>query len=74
MACHEEFDKQNGIMITLFLYVNKRKNKQQNHIQYDNQEMYCYSCDKYISHNCQIWKNMKKHVLNVKSASRTLTL
>ena len=55
--CHEEFEDQNSIMITstLVLYVKRlSRNNQQNHIQYDHQELYCYNHDKYISHNCQI--------------------
>ena len=66
--CHEEFEDQNSIMITstLVLYVKRlSRNNQQNHIQYDHQELYCYNHDKCISHNCLIWKSMKKIVLNV---------
>jgi hypothetical protein len=55
--CHEEFEDQNSIMITstLVLYVKRlSRNNQQNHIQYEHQELYYYNYDKYISHNCQI--------------------
>ena len=50
------------------------KNNQQNHRQYDNQELYCDNSEKYIAHNCQIWKTMKKHESNVKSVTRTSKL
>ena len=59
-------------MITSTLFVKRlSKNNPQNHIQYDHQEFYCDNCDKYILHNCQIWK---KHVLNVKSVKWTSKL
>ena len=50
------------------------KNNQQNHIQYDHQELYYDNSDKYIAHNCHVWKTMKKHVSNVKSVTRTSKL
>ena len=65
--CHDEFEDQNCIMITSTLV-------QQNHIQYDHQELYYDNSEKYIAHNCQVWKTMKKHVLNVKSFIRTSKL
>ena len=75
--CHDEFDDQNCIMITstLVLYAKRlSKNNQHNHIQYDHQELYYDNSDKYIAHNCQVWKTMKKHVSNVKSVTRTSKL
>ena len=43
------------ITSTLVLYVKRlSKNNQQNHIQYDHQELYYDNSDKYIAHNCQI--------------------
>ena len=63
------------ITSTLVLYVKRLlKNNQQNHIQYDHQELYYDNSDKYIAHNCQVWKTMKKHVSNVKSVTRTSKL
>ena len=75
--CHDEFEDQNCIMVTsnLVLYVKRlSKNNQQNHIQYDHQELYYDNSDKYIAHNCQVWNTMKKHVSNVKSVTRTSKL
>ena len=59
------------ITSTLVLYLKRvSKNNQQNHIQYEHQELYYDNSDKYIAHNYQILKTMEKHVLNVKSISR----
>ena len=57
------------------MYVKRlSKNNQQNHIQYDHQELYYDNSDKYIAHNCQVWKTMKKNYSNVKSVTRTSKL
>ena len=72
--CHDEFENQTCIMITstLVLYVERlSKNNQHNYIQYDHQELYYDNGDKYNAHNCQVWKTIKKHVMNVKSVKRT---
>ena len=54
---HDKFEDQNSIMITstVVQYMKRlSKNNQQNHIQYDHQELYYDNMDKYIAHNCQV--------------------
>ena len=59
---------------TLVLYVKRlSENNQQNHIQYDHQELYCDNCDKYFA-QLSNEKTMKKHLSNLVNFIRTSSL